>query len=101
MNITRRGFLFSTMIPNDKTNHVQQAVTAVNKPVNHENASTVLETNRLYTFESDRFRALYMIADREPGCYVVKRRIDWYDPIENKSRSYFDSVAYITGKTEL
>lgn len=97
--VTRRGFLFSTMIPNVKTNHVHQAVAAaVNQPVNHEN---VLETNRIYTFESDKFRSLYMIADREPGCYVVKRRIDWYDPIENKSRSYLDSVAYITGKTDL
>jgi len=88
--MTRRVFL--TSLPQFprvvRKTEIQQPTPASN----HNN----METDTLYTFESDRFRSLYMVAQPEPSCFVVRRRVDWYDPIEEESKSFVESVMYIT-----
>ena len=96
MQLTRRALLLTHvgLVANTDT-----GVRRV-KPVNNHQHPT-LSTNTLYVYERDRFRAMYMIENNtndNESCFVVKHRVDWYDPIEEKPRSVFDSTAYITDK---
>lgn len=89
MHITRRALLTHVGLA---TNPNYTGVRRVNN-----NHPPTLSTNTLYVYERDRFRAMYMIEnDNDESCFVVKHRVDWYDQIEEKPRSNFQSIAYIT-----
>lgn len=54
-----------------------------------------MEPNTVYVYETERFRAMHTVSTYD-SCFVVKHRVDWYDPVDEKPRSSFDSTAYIT-----
>jgi hypothetical protein len=60
------------------------------KPVNS------LTSDTLYTYRNDRFQALFLVSDDSGRAVTVRRRVDWYDPLSEETKSIQESVMYIT-----
>jgi hypothetical protein len=87
--LTRRVFLASTLrsVPFKANN---KAII----PVNGSNNS--LESDVLYVYQTDRFRAMYVVSDNDNKSVTVRQRVDWYDPITDEPISKNESNIYIT-----
>ena len=61
----------------------------INRPVN-------VEPDQLYVYETERFRTMFALSDDDGKCITFKQRVDWYDPITDKPKSFNEARVYIT-----
>lgn len=85
----RDCFVWWTALATNNNNKTTRVV-----PVNNNNK---VSPNQVYFFETDRFRSMYMVvADEKESSFLVKRRVDWYDPFTDTTKSDLDATMYIT-----
>lgn len=91
--VTRRYCLITPPI-----NALQQIHKTMVKPV--ASNSNAIESDRLYLYETNRFRTMYMLSDDNERCVTIKRRVDWYDAITDEPMSFNEASVYITNAEE-
>jgi len=85
--LNRRSFLMNVpTIVSQKPNMVVAMPTV---------AQEKQKSGTVYVYETDRFRSMYTVLDHEKSL-TVRQRVDWYDPMTDKPRSFNSSMVYIT-----
>ena len=88
--LSRRVFLAATL----KSVPFKANKKATTVPVS--NYNNHLESDVVYVYETERFRAMYVVSDNDGKSVAIRQRVDWYDPITDEPKSANESNLYIT-----